>query len=132
MKRAMCGFTLIEVLVALAIAAIACTAIMKAVSDGILTTMHLRQTTLSRWVAQNVLAELQNGSSALPEAGGSQEGQVSFSGKQWTVKVSASQGATNSYFQQVNIAVGPHNGEAPLYQLKGFVWTYVPKKVASA
>ncbi len=55
------AFTLIEVLVALLIIAIACAAVIRAMTQGVRTTSHLQSAIVSRWVATNVLAELQNG-----------------------------------------------------------------------
>ena len=50
------GFTLIEVLVALAVVAIALTAVMHGFGQSIDTTSALRERTLALWVAQNRLA----------------------------------------------------------------------------
>lgn len=61
MQRTMSGMTLIEVLVALAIAAIALTAIIKAASQNIRGTAHLQQKTIALWVGQEVMSEVQLG-----------------------------------------------------------------------
>ncbi len=53
------GFTLLEVLVALAILAIALAAITALASNQTLNTAHLRDKTLAHWVAMNRIAELQ-------------------------------------------------------------------------
>ncbi len=53
------GFTLLEVLVALTILAIALAAIIGAASNQALNTTHLRDKTLAHWVAMNKIAELQ-------------------------------------------------------------------------
>ncbi len=50
------GFTLVEVLVALAVIAIALTAIMQNFGQGIDTTIALRERTNALWIAQNRLA----------------------------------------------------------------------------
>lgn len=49
------GFTLIEVLIALVIIAIAMTAIIKTVGNNIRTTQYLSDKTLGYWAASNVL-----------------------------------------------------------------------------
>lgn len=51
------GFTLIEVLVALAVLAIALAAVMRAMSQAVDTTVSLREHNVALWVAQNRLAE---------------------------------------------------------------------------
>lgn len=51
------GFTLIEVLVALAVLAIALAAVMRAMSQAVDTTVSLREHAVALWVAQNRLAE---------------------------------------------------------------------------
>lgn len=51
------GFTLIEVLVALAIVAIAMTAIIKATSQNIRATGYLEQKTMALWAGQEILTK---------------------------------------------------------------------------
>jgi general secretion pathway protein I len=53
------GFTLLEVLIALAILAIALGSIIKMASNQTLNTAHLRDKTLAHWVALNKITELQ-------------------------------------------------------------------------
>jgi len=53
------GFTLIEVLVALAVLAIALSAIIKTMSANTLNSIYLRDRTLAQWVALNKITELQ-------------------------------------------------------------------------
>ncbi len=55
------GFTLIEVLVALAVLAIALSAIIKTMSTNTLNSIYLRDRTLAQWVALNKITELQLG-----------------------------------------------------------------------
>jgi general secretion pathway protein I len=55
--RKIAGLTLIEVLIALAIIAIALTAVIKATSQTIRGTTHLQTKTIAMWVGQNVLNE---------------------------------------------------------------------------
>jgi general secretion pathway protein I len=53
------GFTLLEVLVALAILAIALASLIKVSANQTLNTEHLRDKSLAHWVAMNQIAELQ-------------------------------------------------------------------------
>jgi general secretion pathway protein I len=57
-KRSSIGFTLIEMLVALAILAIALAAVQRAVSGSLDNAFELKQRLLASWVADNRLAEL--------------------------------------------------------------------------
>ncbi|MDH5472236.1 MAG: type II secretion system minor pseudopilin GspI [Gammaproteobacteria bacterium] len=60
-KNSSTGFTLIEILVALAIIAIALGALIKASGDHTNTAGFLKQKTLAHWVAMNELTLLQTG-----------------------------------------------------------------------
>ena len=53
------GFTLVEILVALAVLAVALTAVARSLGAAIDTTAALRDRTLARWVAEDRLAELE-------------------------------------------------------------------------
>jgi general secretion pathway protein I len=59
MHRRQQGFTLVEVLVALAVLAIALTAVMRTMAQAIDATATLRERNVALWVAQNRLAEHQ-------------------------------------------------------------------------
>lgn len=59
MTRRQQGFTLVEVLVALAVLAIALTAVMRTMAQAIDATATLRERHVALWVAQNRLAEHQ-------------------------------------------------------------------------
>lgn len=59
MRRQHTGFTLLEVLVALAILAIAITALVKGSNDHTANAAYLRERSIASWVASNELAKLQ-------------------------------------------------------------------------
>jgi general secretion pathway protein I len=58
-RRASLGFTLIEILIALAVLAVAMGSIIKAATDYTGGLAHLRDRTMATWVARNVLNEFQ-------------------------------------------------------------------------
>ena len=66
------GFTLIEVLVALAIIAIALMALVKASSYDVKDADHLKQKNIAAWVAMNVNTQLQIGKLVMQSHQGSQ------------------------------------------------------------
>ncbi len=58
-QRRQSGFTLLEVLVALAVLAIALASLVKGISSNAANEAYLRDKTLAQWVAMNVVAEQQ-------------------------------------------------------------------------
>lgn len=60
-KRASSGFTLIEILLALAIIAIALTALLKAIAQNVDNTHRIKEKTISHWVAMQGVAMVQLG-----------------------------------------------------------------------
>lgn len=79
-----CGFTLIEVLVALAIVAIGMAAVLGALTSSASTVLYMRDKTLAQWVALNHIAEqrLQNQPGQVPQVGKS-DGDVDYAGQKW-------------------------------------------------
>jgi general secretion pathway protein I len=75
------GFTLIEVLVALAIVGIGMAAVLSALSSSGSTILYLHDKTLAEWVALNHIAE-QRLQQQLPQTGKS-DGDVDFAGQKW-------------------------------------------------
>lgn len=55
------GFTLIEVLLALAVIAIALTALLKATAQNVEHTQHIKEKTISHWVAMQGITTIQLG-----------------------------------------------------------------------
>ncbi len=96
------GFTLIEVLVALAIFAVALAASVRAASISTDGALEVRERMLATWVAQNHLAEL-SAVGAFPEVGGrggeAEQGGIRF---KWEETVS---GTPNQSFRRVEIRV---------------------------
>jgi len=81
MNRYRTGFTLLEVLVALAILAISLAAAVKGVSSYASNATYLRDRTLSHWVAMNQVAEHQLQKEWPPV--GKREGTVTQGGFEW-------------------------------------------------
>jgi general secretion pathway protein I len=75
------GFTLIEVLVALAIVAIGMAAVMGALTSSANTISYLRDKTLAQWVALNQIANLRLSGQQPPT--GSSTGDTDFAGRSW-------------------------------------------------
>ena len=83
MKKNKVGFTLIEVLIALMIIAIALAATVRATNDSIRATIHVRNTTIAHYVAMNVLSQIQMGLVQLSHNQTALSGDMSAMGKEW-------------------------------------------------
>ena len=79
--KAQRGFTLLEVLVALAIFASVAAAVLTASARSLQNAARLEDKTLAGWIADNQLTELQLASS--PPATGRDTREVSYAGRQW-------------------------------------------------
>ncbi|OGT45514.1 MAG: type II secretion system protein GspI [Gammaproteobacteria bacterium RIFCSPHIGHO2_12_FULL_41_20] len=77
------GLTLIEVLIALAIVAIAFTAIIKVASQNIRATTYLQEKTVATWVGLQVVNEARVGLLVVPEAPGKLEQETTMLGHTW-------------------------------------------------
>lgn len=75
------GFTLLEVLVALAIFALVAASVLTASARSVRTAAQLEEKTLAMWVADNRMSELQLADA--PPNDGRDHGQVAFAGRNW-------------------------------------------------
>ena len=83
MARDCSGFTLIEVLVALAIVAVGMAALLGALSSSASTTAYLRDKTFAEWAALNQIATVRLKMHTAPPATGNTTGEVDFAGRSW-------------------------------------------------
>jgi len=80
MKRCR-GFTLLEVLVALAIFAVVAASVLTASARSLQTASRLEDKTLAMWIADNRLSELQLAET--PAGEGRDQGELAFAGRHW-------------------------------------------------
>ncbi len=119
------GFTLVEILVALAILAIALTAGMRALAQAADSASALKGRTLALWVAQNRLAAAQV-SKPWP-AIGSYGGEASQAGTQFVWKSVVST-TPNPAFRRIDITVAePAAPDYALAKLTGFLGNPEPR-----
>lgn len=112
------GFTLVEILVALAVLAIALTATAHALGSAIDTTSALRERTLARWVAEDRLTELEL-KSEWP-ALDTKEGDATMGGRKfhWVQET----GVTPvTRLRRIEVSVMLPGAKVPLARLTGFV-----------
>lgn len=107
------GFTLLEVLVALAIFAVAAMALLNAGRDQIQGSGHLEDRTFAHWVALNWIAELQTANS-LPDVGHGEK-RVSMAGHEWRITTTVENTPVNSVRRlTVDVSYAPGDfGEDP-------------------
>lgn len=118
LSRKQAGFTLIEVLVALIILAIALVAVMKVTHSVVYTTDRVRQQSISRWVAMNVLSEMQIGLQSLPTGQQTVSGEADMLGNEWSWESGIAQGGSDIY-ERVYINV--FSNSKRVGHLEGFV-----------
>lgn len=83
------GFTLIEVVVAMAVVALGMMAVFRVVQDTVNNSAYLRDRTFATWIADNRLTELRLGSE-LPSVDQT-EGEVEFANQAWRWQATVSQ-----------------------------------------
>jgi general secretion pathway protein I len=114
--RASRGFTLIEILVALAIVAVALAAGMRAVAQSVDAATLLKQRTLALWVAENRLALAQLTSPAV----GSASGDALQAGQPFAWRETIS-GTPNPAFRKIEVTVTlPTQPDYALARLVGY------------
>ncbi len=111
------GFTLLEVLIALVVVAIALLALTRTAASQVAAFDGLRERTLAGWVAANVLAETRL-ATPLP-ATGRRDGRVRFADRdwRWTLDVQAT---ANARIRRIDVAVFAGEATVPSASLSGF------------
>lgn len=119
------GFTLLEVMVALAIFATVAAAVLSSAGRGLNNASRLTDLTLASWIADNRLAELQLARPA-PETG-RETLQVDYAGRQWSVE-SAVEASSDPGMRRVTVWVAAPSArdrtppsERSLAHLTGFI-----------
>lgn len=116
--RALRGFTLIEVLVALAVVAIGLGAVIYTVGAAARTSAGLQARTYATWVAQNRLATLRL-SNVTPSRGSRATGEADMGGEHlyW---LQTARGASVAGMTEVTVAVSRTRGGTALVTLRGY------------
>ncbi|OGT51654.1 MAG: type II secretion system protein GspI [Gammaproteobacteria bacterium RIFCSPLOWO2_02_FULL_42_14] len=77
------GFTLIEVLIAVFIIAIALAAVIQATNAGVRAAINVTNTLASHWVGENVVSELQTGLLVMPKSDDVLRGKTRMMNREW-------------------------------------------------
>ena len=112
------GFTLIEVVIALAVAAIGLAAVTAAVSQMIDAASSMRQRTYASWIAQNKITEMRLASVA-PEVSSS-SGEVEFASLDWSWRATVSETGIESLYR-VDVEVGLAGADTSARTVTGFI-----------
>ncbi len=112
------GFTLIEVLVALAIVSISLLSVAAAMNQMIDAANSLRDRTYADWIAQNKIVEIRL-SGAEPEVGSS-SGEVEYASVDWAWRSVSSETGVEDLFR-VDVSVSLAGTEYDLRTVTGFV-----------
>lgn len=117
-RRRQAGFTLLEVMVALAIAALSLTAVTAAMSQMVDAANSMKDRTYASWIAQNKIAELRL-ANVVPEVS-EDSGEIEYAGLEWTWRSRISEtGVENLY--RVDVEVSFVESEGVIRTVTGFI-----------
>ncbi|MGH8193848.1 MAG: type II secretion system minor pseudopilin GspI [Woeseiaceae bacterium] len=112
------GFTLIEVMVALAIAALSLAAVAAAISQMVDAATSMRERTYASWIAQNRIAQLRL-ANVVPEVS-ENSGELQYAGRSWTWRSTISETDVENLFR-VDVTVLLADSEEVVRTVTGFI-----------
>jgi general secretion pathway protein I len=118
------GFTLVEVMVALAIVAVSLPVLMATFYKQADNTAYLRDMTFAQMIAANKLTEVRMAAEAVQQIEASKEnGSSRFAERDWYwwVEISAAPGVADFYRVDIKVSAEEDIQAAPLYNLAGFI-----------
>ncbi|WP_281364966.1 type II secretion system minor pseudopilin GspI [Pseudomonas reactans] len=110
------GFTLLEVMIALAIFATLASAVLAASQYSVRQSARLHERLLCAWVADNQLSELR----VQPVSPGRQQLLRRFDGREWRVEQTVT-AAADPRLQQVDISVSRSDSDQPIYSISAWI-----------
>jgi len=117
-RRLNSGFTLIEVMVALAIVALSLTAVTASMSQMIDASHTMRDRTYASWIAQNRITELRLASTT-PKVGES-SGEVQYANTDWSWRAVVSETGVDDLYR-IDVAVSLAGSDDNIRTVTGFV-----------
>lgn len=118
MRRRRRAFTLVEVMVALAIIALSLTAIAAKMSRMVDTSNSMRERTYASWIAQNKITEMRL-ANVIPEVSTS-SGDVEYANQTWRWRAVVSESGIENLFR-VDVEVLYADGDAVIRKVTGFI-----------
>lgn len=119
MKRSVAAFTLIEVLIALLIIAIALTAAIRATNESIRATIHVRNSMTAHWVGLNILSQMQTGIISSPASGNHVSGKTKMLEQNWNWTAQAESSSQLDNIMRITINVSLK--DKPITSVVGYV-----------
>ena len=114
------AFTLIEVLIALVILAIALTAIVKITADNVNNTITIKNYIIARQVAVNTIKYAQLGLIPLPELNSNEQSTIKMLKSDWFVNIALTN-TKNKHINNITVAVSDEKAAKPIIELSGFI-----------
>lgn len=112
------GFTLIEVMVALAIAGLSLAAVAASISQMVDAGFAMRERTYASWIAQNIIAELRL-ANEVPQVS-STSGEIEFAALDWAWRATISETGVEQLFR-VDVEVSHAGSEDVIRTVTGFI-----------
>ncbi|HAK51099.1 MAG TPA: type II secretion system protein GspI [Gammaproteobacteria bacterium] len=120
------GFTLVEIMIAMAIFAIVSTTVLKNATQSISQTRMIKERTIAQWIAENQLQELRmlpRGDEHFPSVG-IDRSSVTMANREWQVEMDVSN-TGNELMRRIEVVVfDDADLDVPLAQLTGFLGRY--------
>lgn len=113
------GFTLLEVIVALAILVLALSGLVKSVGTGAYNQNALEERTLAQWVALNQIARMQLDLSPMVE--GETDGIEAMAGREWRWRQQVEKTADPSV-RRIIVTAGREGGTSEPARVIGYLW----------
>lgn len=114
------GFTLIEVLVAMVVVAVAFVGIMKANNDNVASLTYVEEKTIAYWVAEDVITQVQVGLLQIVNTQQKRNGKTEMLGSAWHWEVSM-HSTRNPQLQMITVVVTEGLSNQTLAQLDGYL-----------
>ena len=112
------GFTLIEVMVAMAIAALGLAAVIASVSQMVDAGSAMRLKTYASWIAQNKIVELRL-TNVTPDVSET-SGEIDYADREWSWRATISETGVDKLYR-VDVRVGLAGGDENIRTVSGFI-----------
>ncbi len=115
------GFTLIEVLVALAILSIALTAIIKATAQNVKDSVYLQNKAIANWVGTEIVNEMRAGIIKPPLQPDTLDVKTNILGQNWVSKAYYIQ-SPNPHIRELHVDIFPRMNSKKMMQLTSYMY----------
>lgn len=122
-RREAHGFTLVEVMVALAIVAFSLTAIAASMNQMIDAANTMRERTYASWIAQNKITEIRL-ENVIPEVS-STSGEVEYANTEWSWRAVISETGIENFYR-IDVSISLAGSDYTIRTVTGFIGEPVP------